>query len=51
MDIIVNTLRLLKSALPSLYVPDIRISYICEAYGDWGMRGKYLRKCPFLGKT
>ena len=24
------------------------ISYICEACGDWGLRGRYFRKCPFL---
>ena len=29
----------------------IKTSYICEACGDCGLRGKYLRKCPFLGRA
>ena len=34
----------------SAWVP-IKMSYICEACGDCGLRGKYLRKCPFLGRA
>ena len=29
----------------------IRISYIFEACGDWGLCGRYLRKCPFLCRS
>ena len=47
------TLKILKIIVINLWHlhSHLFISYICEACGDCGLRGRYFRKCPFLGRT